>query len=156
MARTRSFGTRPPRGRCSLPRLVPYTQTGKSWTYNSCPETLVYRRSKDVGTPVGEWFAELIREDAWFSKVVPNVRINRHFQKLLMTDTRTSSRFCLSKVCQKASMAVHPSHQFVSTQQFTCHGWPRNASRTGLSSNVALQSTSQTRHTFTTAVQRLI
>ncbi|GAB7346868.1 hypothetical protein MBLNU459_g1950t1 [Dothideomycetes sp. NU459] len=38
-------------------------------------ETLVYRRSKDVGTPVGEWFAELVREDAWFSKVVPNFKI---------------------------------------------------------------------------------
>ncbi|CAD0111126.1 unnamed protein product [Aureobasidium uvarum] len=35
-------------------------------------DTLVYRREKDKG-PVSEWFAELIREDAWFSKVVPNV-----------------------------------------------------------------------------------
>ncbi|KAI4764315.1 FAD dependent oxidoreductase [Aureobasidium sp. EXF-3400] len=36
--------------------------------------TVVYRRAKDKG-PVSEWFAELIREDAWFSKVVPNFRV---------------------------------------------------------------------------------
>ncbi|KXS98301.1 hypothetical protein AC578_6837 [Pseudocercospora eumusae] len=38
-------------------------------------ETYVYRRAKDVGTPVGDWFKELLREDAWFSSVVPNFRV---------------------------------------------------------------------------------
>ncbi|KAG9519440.1 FAD dependent oxidoreductase, partial [Aureobasidium melanogenum] len=37
-------------------------------------DTLIYRREKDKG-PVSEWFAELIREDAWFSKVVPNFKV---------------------------------------------------------------------------------
>lgn len=37
-------------------------------------DTVVYRRAKDADSPVGGWFRELLREDAWFSKVVPNVR----------------------------------------------------------------------------------
>lgn len=36
-------------------------------------DTQIYRRAKDAASPVGDWFKELIREDAWFSKVVPNV-----------------------------------------------------------------------------------
>lgn len=35
-------------------------------------ETFVYRRSKDVGTSVGEWTSELVREDAWFKDLLPN------------------------------------------------------------------------------------
>ncbi|TKA60996.1 hypothetical protein B0A49_09405, partial [Cryomyces minteri] len=35
-------------------------------------DTVVYRRAKDVGTATGDWFAELLREDAWFADVVPN------------------------------------------------------------------------------------
>ncbi|TKA37330.1 hypothetical protein B0A49_12983, partial [Cryomyces minteri] len=38
-------------------------------------DTVVYRRAKDVGTATGDWFAELLREDAWFADVVPNFRI---------------------------------------------------------------------------------
>lgn len=34
----------------------------------------MYRRAKDTGTPVGEWFSELVREDAWFKDLMPNVR----------------------------------------------------------------------------------
>ncbi|WPH04431.1 Hypothetical protein R9X50_00732200 [Acrodontium crateriforme] len=37
-------------------------------------DTLIYRRAKDKGTPVGDWFAELLKEDAWFKEVVPNFR----------------------------------------------------------------------------------
>lgn len=36
-------------------------------------ETVIYRRAKDADSPVGDWFRELIREDAWFREVVPNV-----------------------------------------------------------------------------------
>lgn len=36
-------------------------------------DTVIYRRSKDVGTPVGDWTYELTREDAWFRNVVPDV-----------------------------------------------------------------------------------
>ncbi|KAF2273006.1 FAD dependent oxidoreductase [Westerdykella ornata] len=38
-------------------------------------ETIVYGRKKDEGTPTGEWFRELVREDAWWRDVVPNFRI---------------------------------------------------------------------------------
>ncbi|TKA66451.1 hypothetical protein B0A49_05080 [Cryomyces minteri] len=38
-------------------------------------DTVVYRRAKDVGTATGNWFAELLREDAWFADVVPNFKI---------------------------------------------------------------------------------
>lgn len=36
-------------------------------------ESVIYRREKDVGTATGDWFAELLKEDAWFKDVVPNV-----------------------------------------------------------------------------------
>jgi hypothetical protein len=29
-----------------------------------------------VGTATGDWFAELIKDDAWFKEVVPNVSIH--------------------------------------------------------------------------------
>ncbi|GAB7343099.1 hypothetical protein MBLNU457_1178t1 [Dothideomycetes sp. NU457] len=35
----------------------------------------VYRRNKDVGTPVGDWVKDLIREDAWFKDLLPNFRV---------------------------------------------------------------------------------
>ncbi|KAK5117352.1 hypothetical protein LTR62_005969 [Meristemomyces frigidus] len=38
-------------------------------------DTVIYRRAKDKGTAVGDWFAELINEDAWFKDVVPDFRI---------------------------------------------------------------------------------
>ncbi|KAF2772784.1 FAD dependent oxidoreductase [Teratosphaeria nubilosa] len=38
-------------------------------------DTILYRRSKDVGTPVGNWFSELLKEDAWFKDFVPNFRV---------------------------------------------------------------------------------
>ncbi|OTA24441.1 hypothetical protein BTJ68_12858 [Hortaea werneckii EXF-2000] len=38
-------------------------------------DTVIYRRAKDAGTDVANWFAELIKEDAWFKDVVPNFRI---------------------------------------------------------------------------------
>jgi D-amino-acid oxidase len=37
-------------------------------------DTIIYNREKDVGTATGEWFAELLKTDAWFKDVVPNVR----------------------------------------------------------------------------------
>lgn len=39
-----------------------------------CSDCLIYRREKDIGTASGEWFKELLRDDAWFKDVVPNVR----------------------------------------------------------------------------------
>ena len=35
----------------------------------------IYRRAKDANTPVGEWFRELVREDAWFKDVLPDFRV---------------------------------------------------------------------------------
>ncbi|KAK4574708.1 D-amino acid oxidase [Recurvomyces mirabilis] len=35
-------------------------------------DSVIYRRNKDTGTAVGDWFAELLKEDAWFKDVVPN------------------------------------------------------------------------------------
>lgn len=53
------------RNHCSLNR----------WSTLSDPivETMIYRRKKDIGSATGEWFAELLKEDAWFQEVVPNV-----------------------------------------------------------------------------------
>ncbi|KAK3069977.1 D-amino acid oxidase [Teratosphaeriaceae sp. CCFEE 6253] len=33
-------------------------------------DTVIYRRTKDVGTATGDWFAELIKDDAWF-RILP-------------------------------------------------------------------------------------
>ncbi|KAF2265752.1 D-amino acid oxidase [Lojkania enalia] len=38
-------------------------------------ETVVYGRKKDEGSATGQWFAELVKEDAWFRDVVPNFRV---------------------------------------------------------------------------------
>jgi D-amino-acid oxidase len=38
-------------------------------------DTVVYNRKKDLHTATGEWFAELLKTDAWFKDVVPNVRL---------------------------------------------------------------------------------
>ncbi|KAK6431030.1 D-amino acid oxidase [Oleoguttula sp. CCFEE 5521] len=35
----------------------------------------IYRRAKDADSAVGDWFKELIREDAWFKDVLPNFRV---------------------------------------------------------------------------------
>lgn len=40
-------------------------------------ETFVYNRKKDSGTATGDWFRELLRQDAWFKDVVPNVSRSR-------------------------------------------------------------------------------
>ncbi|KAF1955885.1 FAD dependent oxidoreductase [Byssothecium circinans] len=37
--------------------------------------TVIYGRKKDAGTATGDWFKELIREDAWFKDTVPDFRI---------------------------------------------------------------------------------
>jgi len=37
-------------------------------------DTLIYRRTKDKDSPTADWFSELVKEDAWFRHVVPNVR----------------------------------------------------------------------------------
>ncbi|CAI6332520.1 unnamed protein product [Periconia digitata] len=38
-------------------------------------ETVIYGRKKDAGTATGDWFGELVREDAWFKDVVPDFRV---------------------------------------------------------------------------------
>lgn len=42
-------------------------------------DTVIYRRAKDAGTDIANWFAELMREDAWFKDVVPNVGLHYLF-----------------------------------------------------------------------------
>ncbi|KAK4618309.1 D-amino-acid oxidase [Fulvia fulva] len=37
-------------------------------------DTYIYRREKDRGTPVEDWFKELMRPNAWFKDVVPNYK----------------------------------------------------------------------------------
>jgi D-amino-acid oxidase len=37
-------------------------------------DTVIYGRTKDAASATGQWFKELVREDAWFKDVVPNVR----------------------------------------------------------------------------------
>lgn len=52
-------------------------------------DTVIYRRAKDAGTDIANWFAELMREDAWFKDVVPNVGL--YFPRALLPnyDSRT-------------------------------------------------------------------
>ncbi|KAF2708778.1 nucleotide-binding domain-containing protein [Pleomassaria siparia CBS 279.74] len=38
-------------------------------------ETIILGRTKDAGSAVGEWFSELVKEDAWFKNVIPNFRV---------------------------------------------------------------------------------
>ncbi|KAI5363106.1 putative FAD dependent oxidoreductase, D-amino acid oxidase, D-amino-acid oxidase [Septoria linicola] len=38
-------------------------------------DTYVYRRAKDAGSPVADWFKELIREDAWFRDFLPKFKV---------------------------------------------------------------------------------
>ncbi|KAF2739035.1 D-amino acid oxidase [Polyplosphaeria fusca] len=38
-------------------------------------DTAIYGRAKDEGSATGEWFSELVREDAWFRDVIPNFRV---------------------------------------------------------------------------------
>lgn len=38
-------------------------------------ETVILGRTKDAGSAVGMWLSELIKEDAWFSKMFPNFRV---------------------------------------------------------------------------------
>ncbi|KAF2188294.1 FAD dependent oxidoreductase [Zopfia rhizophila CBS 207.26] len=38
-------------------------------------ETVIYGRKKDADSATGQWFKELIKEDAWFKDVVPNFRV---------------------------------------------------------------------------------
>ena len=47
-------------------------------------EAVTYARKKDAGTAVGIWFAELVKEDAWFKDVVPNVGSFRYQDSLLL------------------------------------------------------------------------
>lgn len=39
-------------------------------------ETVIYGRKKDADSATGQWFKELVKEDAWFKNVVPNVRVS--------------------------------------------------------------------------------
>jgi len=41
-------------------------------------ETIVYGRKKDEGSVTGQWFAELVKEDAWFRGLLPNVSPSYH------------------------------------------------------------------------------
>ncbi|KAK3691258.1 D-amino acid oxidase [Vermiconidia calcicola] len=38
-------------------------------------EARVFRRAKDAGSATAQWFAELLKEDAWFKEVVPNFKV---------------------------------------------------------------------------------
>jgi D-amino-acid oxidase len=51
-------------------------------------ETKVYGRLKDRDSATGQWFEELVKEDAWFKDVVPNV-------SALQLSTSSYSSTCL-------------------------------------------------------------
>ncbi|KAF2248787.1 FAD dependent oxidoreductase [Trematosphaeria pertusa] len=53
-------------------------------------ETVIYGRKKDAGTATGQWFKELVREDAWFKDVVPNFRVLPKSELPSDCDTGTS------------------------------------------------------------------
>ncbi|KAF2873377.1 FAD dependent oxidoreductase [Massariosphaeria phaeospora] len=40
-----------------------------------CQETFIYGRKKDENTATGDWFKELVKEDAWFRDLMPNFRV---------------------------------------------------------------------------------
>ena len=53
-------------------------------------DTVIYRRAKDAGTDVANWFAELIKEDAWFKDVVPNVSPTTPFLPSFLSFSRNN------------------------------------------------------------------
>lgn len=68
-----------PRGGDSLPR---YEYHSTSYIINSklradsfYTETVCYNRIKDQESTTGKWFAELIKPNPWYNKVVPNVSV---------------------------------------------------------------------------------
>jgi len=44
-------------------------------------ETITYGRRKDAGSATGEWFSELVKEDAWFQNVMPDVSLESTISK---------------------------------------------------------------------------
>lgn len=89
-------------------------------------DTYVYRRSKDVGTPVGDWFKELLREDAWFSSVVPNVSIVQARREAMAIDFCVSSEYYRNQNSLKALKVAQLLLRYASTLRSTFHGWSRN------------------------------
>ncbi|KAF2129560.1 FAD dependent oxidoreductase [Dothidotthia symphoricarpi CBS 119687] len=63
-------------------------------------ETKTYGRKKDAGTAVGQWFQELVKEDAWFKDVVPNFRVLPKSE--LPPDAETGTTF--TSVCMNVSV----------------------------------------------------
>ncbi|KAH7115965.1 D-amino acid oxidase [Dendryphion nanum] len=54
-------------------------------------DTVIYGRKKDEGSSTGQWFQELVKEDAWFKDVVPDFRILPKSE--LPTDCDTGTAF---------------------------------------------------------------
>lgn len=50
-------------------------------------ETMVYNRKKDQESTTGKWFAELIKPNPWYNKVVPNVSISDKYPAPIIAHT---------------------------------------------------------------------
>jgi hypothetical protein len=77
LARTRSELSR---GGDSLPGYIltfPYIVTNGLTAYSDT-ETTVYNRKKDQESTTGKWFAELIKPNPWYNKVVPDVSASKN------------------------------------------------------------------------------
>ena len=135
-------------------------------------ETKIYGRKKDTGTAVGQWFQELVKEDAWFKKVVPNVGLHSHrcslansFQDSLPANAFQTMHFVthvhwlintLHIQSNNHSFASYPSlsspqtailaqhlHQSALTHPSTSLGYSVSARRTASQSREASSLTSQ-------------
>jgi hypothetical protein len=93
-------------------------------------DSRIYGRKKDVGTATGLWFEELVKEDAWFKDVAPNVRLLSPV-RAASTRSLTADSFVFSPKMsfQKTATRAPPSHQYASTQRSICRGYSANASR---------------------------
>lgn len=98
-------------------------------------ETVVYNRKKDQESTTGKWFAELIKPNPWYNKVVPNVRVSKkHTDNITANTLAASIVSCLKTNSKTASTMPTASLQSASTRLFIYPGSWANAGRTASNS----------------------
>ena len=73
-------------------------------------DTVIYGREKDANSATGQWFQELVKEDAWFKNVVPDVRYNFLFRLSSHCVHIPGSTFALSDVYPLSSIRPRLFH----------------------------------------------
>lgn len=125
-------------------------------------DAYLYKRLKDAGTTVGDWFSESMKTDPWWQGYVPNVSnfLCAYIKHVWSPGSFTSSPLndglsnfhVLSSESSpemnfpKASTQPPRLLLYASIQLYICHGLSVNAARTMCRFIVALSSTSQKLH----------